>query len=117
MAKRTIAYLARDLNTLNDLKLSCERDEGMMNAILIDLVKAKIHNPATGANGLPATAAIYMRPTPAGGQPGQLTLIQVTTAQTEQAIINQQVGIGKRYLFTGEAIIGTVAIEIVVFKP
>lgn len=107
MARRAVTYLARDLTSLDALKLSCERDEGQLNAILIALLVAKVDNP-TG-DDLPATVAIYERqpvPPPPAAKIGQLIMIAGGAPPPNS-----------RHLLDGEGQIGATAGPIRVFKP
>jgi hypothetical protein len=107
MARRAVTYLGGDLTSLDSLRISCERDEAQLNAVLIALLVGKVDNP-TGSD-IPATIAVYERqPVPPPPQARIGELIMITTGNPPAP---------SRHIFDGEAQIGTNAGPVRVFKP
>lgn len=117
--RRATAYFANDLQTLDELRLSCERDESQLNAIIVALITGKIENPNVG-NDAPATIAVYEflpTPRPPGTRPGDLVFVPVGPGVNPTTVIQQQDQAGNRHLFDGTAQIKNNVGVVMIFKP
>lgn len=116
MEKKTIAYLADSLFSLNDLENTCRGDEGQLTALLVSLRTGFMDS----ANGKPATAAVYELqdfPFPPNLHIGKLTFVELKSTDTEAGIKAAQDAAGRRYVFTGKAQIKVQTKTVMVFKP
>lgn len=104
------AFKADAFKTLEDLRGSCQRDEGDLTSKIVVIQKATI-------DGVPGTAFIFEEVTDIGSVGHDLVVAQFTTEVDKQSQIALHVNVQKEtFLCEGQAFLNSNAINVLAFR-
>ena len=106
----TTAFKADTFKTLEQLRGTCQRDEGDLTAKIIDIQKAKIDE-------VPGTAFIFEEVIDIGSVGHDLVVVQFTTEADRQSLKALHVNVQKEtFLCEGQAYLNNNPIKVLAFR-